>query len=160
MDINRQVFTKSQTYYETLEISDENASIEQIKQQYQKLLLLHHPDKTGFVMNNDDENIKNNYNKEHKVESIIKAWKVLRDPELKKVYDDELKAMRLKHEIYNADIDLDDMEYNEEMKLYSISCRCSGNYIITEQDLEKGANITGCTNCSLKIHILYEVNDE
>lgn len=47
-----------------------------------------------------------------------------------------------------------------EMKLYSISCRCSGNYIITEQDLEKGANITGCTNCSLKIHILYEVNDE
>lgn len=46
------------------------------------------------------------------------------------------------------------------MKLYSISCRCSGNYIITEQDLEKGANITGCTNCSLKIHILYEVNDE
>ncbi|RGB34052.1 hypothetical protein C1646_668840 [Rhizophagus diaphanus] len=111
-------------------------------------------------MNNDDENIKNNYNKEHKVESIIKAWKVLRDPESKKVYDDELKAMRLKHEIYNADIDLDDMEYNEEMKLYSISCRCSGNYIITEQDLEKGANITGCTNCSLKIHILYEVNDE
>lgn len=40
MDINRQVFTKSQTYYEILEISDENVSIEQIKQQYQKLLLL------------------------------------------------------------------------------------------------------------------------
>ncbi|CAG8515847.1 16422_t:CDS:2 [Rhizophagus irregularis] len=146
MDINRQVFTKSQTYYEILEISDENVSIEQIKQQYQKLLLL-----VSFL---------NSLYQKHKVESIIKAWKVLRDPELKKVYDDELKAMRLKHEIYNADVDLDDMEYNEEMKLYSISCRCSGNYIITEQDLEKGANITGCTNCSLKIHILYEVNDE
>lgn len=46
-------------------------------------------------MNNDDENIKNNYNKENKVESIIKAWKVLRDPELKKVYDDELKGNSL-----------------------------------------------------------------
>jgi diphthamide biosynthesis protein 4 len=46
------------------------------------------------------------------------------------------------------------------MRLYSIPCRCSGNYIITEQDLEKGANITGCTNCSLKVHILYEVINE
>ena len=33
-------FSTSPTYYEILEISDENASIEQIKKQYQKLLLL------------------------------------------------------------------------------------------------------------------------
>jgi len=40
MDNFNQEVTKTQTYYEILEISDENAPIEQIKQQYQKLLLL------------------------------------------------------------------------------------------------------------------------
>ncbi|RIA88216.1 hypothetical protein C1645_775532 [Glomus cerebriforme] len=160
-NFNRREVTTSPTYYEILEVSDENVSIEQIKQQYQKLLLLHHPDKAGFIMNNVDECVKSNDNKESKVEFIIEAWKVLKDPESRKIYDDKLTAMRLKQDgIYNADIDLDDMEYNEETKLYSLPCRCSGNYIITEQDLEKGANITGCTNCSLKIHVLYEIIDE
>jgi hypothetical protein len=40
MDFNRQEVTKSLSYYEILEISDENASVEQIKEQYQKLLLI------------------------------------------------------------------------------------------------------------------------
>ena len=47
-----------------------------------------------------------------------------------------------------------------ETKSYSIPCRCSGNYIITEQDLETGATVTECTNCSLNIHVLYETIDE
>ena len=93
--------------------------------------------------------------------------------------------MQLKQDgVYNAEVDLDDMEYNEgscpyviiiiiiilnnillffyeiETRSYSILCRCSGNYIITEQDLEKGATVTECTNCSLNIHVLYEVIDE
>ncbi|CAG8553908.1 11389_t:CDS:2 [Funneliformis caledonium] len=145
------------TYYEILEISDENVSIEQIKRQYQKLLLFYHPDKLGSIMKKIEENINNNEN-DRKVELIIKAWQVLKDPESRKVYDDELKATRLKQDgIYNTEVDLDDMEYNEETKSYSIPCRCSGYHIITEHDLEQGANITGCTNCSLKIHVLYEM---
>jgi diphthamide biosynthesis protein 4 len=93
--------------------------------------------------------------------------------------------MQLKQDgVYNAEVDLDDMEYNEgsspsviiiiiililhnifffyeiETKSYSMLCRCSGNYIITVQDLENGENITGCTNCSLNIHVLYEIIDE
>jgi DnaJ-class molecular chaperone len=46
-------------------------------------------------MNNFNENIKNDNNEERKVEFIIEAWKVLKDPELRKVYDDELKGNSL-----------------------------------------------------------------
>ncbi|CAI2173345.1 15467_t:CDS:2 [Funneliformis geosporum] len=124
------------TYYEILEISDENVSIEQIKRQYQKLLLI--VDKLGSIMKKIEENIKNNDDNERKIELIIKAWQILKDPELRKVYDEELKAIRLNQdEIYNSEVDLDDMEYNEETKSYSIPCRCSGYHIITEHDLEQ-----------------------
>jgi len=43
-------------------------------------------------MKNVNENIKNNDNKERKAEFIIEAWKVLKDPESRKIYDDELKG--------------------------------------------------------------------
>ena len=46
-------------------------------------------------MNDIGESIKSYGNKERKVELIIEAWKVLKDPESRKVYDNELKGNTL-----------------------------------------------------------------
>jgi diphthamide biosynthesis protein 4 len=59
-----------------------------------------------------------------------------------------------------AEVDLDDMEYNEDKKLFSLVCRCSGDYIITEDELETGIDVVGCNNCSLRIRVLYDVIEE
>lgn len=57
----------------------------------------------------------------------------------------------------NADVDLDDMEYEEDEGVYSMACRCSGTYVITEDDLELGSDVICCDNCSLRIRVLYDV---
>lgn len=59
-----------------------------------------------------------------------------------------------------AEVDLDEMEYNEETTSFSLVCRCSGDYVITEDELEVGIDIVGCNNCSLRIRVLYDVIEE
>ncbi|CAG8682555.1 28360_t:CDS:2 [Gigaspora margarita] len=69
----------------------------------------HHPDKSQTSLTNSE-----GMNKNEKVNQIIEAWKILKDPELRKVYDKELKATKLRHDgLFNSEIDLDDMEYDQ-----------------------------------------------
>lgn len=59
-----------------------------------------------------------------------------------------------------AEVDLDDMEYNEDEASFSLVCRCSGDYVITEDELEAGIDVVGCNNCSLRIRVLYDVVED
>lgn len=59
-----------------------------------------------------------------------------------------------------AEVDLDEMEYDEASLSYLTDCRCSGDYIITENELEAGIEVVGCNNCSLKIRVLYDVVED
>ena len=43
------------------------------------------------------------------------------------------------------------------MQTYSSDCRCGGEYIISEGDLENGHNIVCCSGCSLSIRVLYNM---
>ncbi|CAO3682631.1 unnamed protein product [Rhizopus stolonifer] len=70
------------------------------------------------------------------------------------------KSKKQTRPCHGAEVDLDDMEYNEEEKSFSLECRCSGTYEITENDLENDIDIVGCNNCSLKIRVLYEVLED
>ncbi|RUS21141.1 DNAJ heat shock N-terminal domain-containing protein [Endogone sp. FLAS-F59071] len=89
---------------------------------------------------------------------ILEAWDVLRSPEKRKAYDSRLQATRLKQDaVVNAEVDLDDMDYDEAVHAYSTPCRCGGRYAMTEEDLEYGADTVGCDNCSLRIRVLYYV---
>ncbi|KAG0739856.1 hypothetical protein G6F57_005208 [Rhizopus arrhizus] len=135
------------TYYEVLGVS-ETASTDFIKQRFHQLILeQHHPDKSS---GNDTT-----------AQQVLKAWDTLRNPENRKKYDIELESQRNKQDLaIGAEVDLDDMEYSEKDKSFSLECRCSGNYIITENDLENDIDIVGCNNCSLKIRVLYEVLEE
>ena len=44
-----------------------------------------------------------------------------------------------------------------DMRTYSSSCRCDGEYIISEGDLENGQNIVCCSGCTLSIRVLYNI---
>jgi hypothetical protein len=59
----------------------------------------------------------------------------------------------------SSEVDLDEMEYNPEMKQFQFLCRCGSFYCISEEQLEKHIDIVQCQGCSLHIKVLYsEVN--
>lgn len=50
--------------------------------------------------------------------------------------------------------------FSSDFGSYSSACRCSGEYVITENDLENGHNIVCCSDCTLSIRVLYNVLPE
>ncbi|KAJ1917401.1 hypothetical protein H4219_003212 [Mycoemilia scoparia] len=98
---------------------------------------------------------------------IHKAWETLKDPVKRQKYDETRQLeMQRSRGVVQDEVDLDDMEFNEDwpickLKLdtnleeFSYLCRCSGSYIIRYQDLEDGHDLAYCTQCSLKIRVLY-----
>lgn len=47
------------------------------------------------------------------------------------------------------EVDLDDMNENEDAATWSWDCRCGGQYIVSEKDLEAGCEYYGCNSCTL-----------
>ncbi|KAF9965491.1 Diphthamide biosynthesis protein 4 [Mortierella alpina] len=139
-------------YYAILSVS-QDASLSEIKLQYQKLLLIHHPDKQQQNQSVLKEAIP--------LQDIKEAWECLRQPSQRAFYDSSLKALRLRaNGQVNDDIDLDDMDYNEDSGAYSAPCRCSGEYVISEEELELGVDTVVCSTCSLIVRIHYEVETD
>ncbi|KAF9110894.1 Diphthamide biosynthesis protein 4 [Mortierella sp. AM989] len=143
-------------YYAILDIS-QDATLAEIKLQYQKLLLIHHPDKQQ-----QNQSLKTSSKQTLiPLQDIKEAWECLRQPAQRAFYDSSLKAMRLRaNGQVNDDIDLDDMEYNEDTGAYTLPCRCSGEYIVSEDELELGVDTVACSTCSLIIRIHYEIAGE
>ncbi|XP_071974690.1 dnaJ homolog subfamily C member 24 isoform X2 [Engystomops pustulosus] len=50
-------------------------------------------------------------------------------------------------------IDLEEMMWHEDEEYYSYSCRCGGQYIAGESDLEQ-TSLVNCDTCSLIIEVL------
>nr|CAD2207365.1 unnamed protein product [Meloidogyne enterolobii] len=67
-------------HYKTLDVS-QNASKEEIKKAYKKLMLKYHPDKTG----NDPEALEI-------AQKINEAYDILKDDEARKNHDNELRS--------------------------------------------------------------------
>ncbi len=80
------------------------------------------------------------------------------------------------------EIEIEDMEYDEEKKLWTYPCPCGDKFVITEvspppnylllfgiptnfcslkkDDLLNGEEIARCPSCSLFIRVIYEVEEE
>lgn len=52
------------------------------------------------------------------------------------------------------EIKISDMDFEEESDTFSSNCRCSGNYIISSIEIQKGFTIVQCSSCSLCIKIV------
>ena len=66
---------------------DERSDIDDIKGSYQRLILLHHPDKQL----NQEDNGNSKSNSDEKFKKVFNAWKILSDPILTAEYKKQIK---------------------------------------------------------------------
>ncbi len=55
-----------------------------------------------------------------------------------------------------AEVDLDEMDYDSSLGVYTMSCRCGDGFRVQESDLEKNVDTLECGSCSFIIKLLYE----
>jgi len=112
-----------------------------------------HPDKLDESLTQEDRD-----KAYEKFLATDQAWKLLNDQDTRAKCDRQLKEEGLSQDWpVSAEVDLDDMEYHEDLGGYTSACRCSGEYLITESDLENGHNVVCCSDCTLSIRVLYNV---
>nr|XP_005491130.1 dnaJ homolog subfamily C member 24 [Zonotrichia albicollis] len=119
----------------------------ELKRKYQKLALLHHPDKQAAGAAEAEE-------RGQRFLEIHQAWKVLGNEETKQEYDLQQRGDNLTKEWpLHEQIYLEDMSWNEDEQLYTLSCRCGGNYSVSKSET-KDVSLVCCDTCSLVIEIL------
>ncbi|XP_050831781.1 dnaJ homolog subfamily C member 24 isoform X1 [Serinus canaria] len=85
---------------------------------------------------------------------IHQAWKILGNEETKREYDLQQREDNLTKEWpLHEQIYLEDMSWNEDEQLYTLSCRCGGNYSVSKSE-SKDVSVVCCDTCSLVIQIL------
>ncbi|GAU13844.1 hypothetical protein TSUD_86350 [Trifolium subterraneum] len=57
------------------------------------------------------------------------------------------------------DVEIEDMEWNEELQSYTYPCPCGDLFQITKEDLKLGEEIARCPSCSLYITVIYNMED-
>lgn len=88
------------------------------------------------------------------------AWETLRDQETRLMYDQRLseQAIQMKSFVYD-EVPLSEFEvYHLEdgHREFRLSCRCSGEFIIDQEDIDCGFNLVGCTTCSARTLVSLE----
>jgi diphthamide biosynthesis protein 4 len=82
------------------------------------------------------------------------AWETLRDQEMRLMYDQRLneQALQMKSFTYDevpmCEFEVYDLEGGH--REYRLSCRCSGEFIIDQEDIDCGFNLVVCTTCSAR----------
>lgn len=127
-------------YYAVLQV-DSDASQEDIKKAYQQLILRHHPDKAEDGGGTSDIFIK-----------IDEAFKVLKDPELRKVYDSK-RFQQNSHMIIHDTVQSDEFSFDESNEVHYFTCKCGGWYILDEESKDT-EYIICCDECSLVIKVI------
>lgn len=131
--------------YDDLNIS-QDCSYDDLKQSYQKLILLYHPDKSR---SSDTKQFTR----------IHDAWRVLSNEILRKEYDRFLLKTSPSSSVVMNTVMLSDFliiydNENNDVIQYKKVCRCGGYYIMTKRELDEGYNTMQCDNCSLEITII------
>jgi diphthamide biosynthesis protein 3 len=57
------------------------------------------------------------------------------------------------------DVEIEDMEWREELKAYTYPCPCGDLFQISLDDLRLGEEIARCPSCSLFITVIYNPED-
>ncbi|NXQ15098.1 DJC24 protein, partial [Peucedramus taeniatus] len=139
---------KQKDWYKVLGAKRSDGPAE-LKQKYQKLALLYHPDKQEV-----DVAAAEAEERARRFIEIHQAWKILGNEETKKEYDLQQREDNLTKEWpLHEQIHLEDMSWNEDEQLYTLSCRCGGNYSVSKNET-KDVSLVCCDTCSLVIQIL------
>lgn len=128
-----------ETYYTLLGL-DKDATDEEIKNKYQVLIKLYHPDKQKC--DTAEEFIK-----------INDAWNVLRDENKRKEYDSNLLQYELKeNSLIYAELNLNEINFENDMCNYP--CRCGDSFLIKQSEINESC-IMECAECSNCISIKF-----
>ncbi|GAB4846666.1 hypothetical protein Ancab_025672 [Ancistrocladus abbreviatus] len=57
------------------------------------------------------------------------------------------------------EVEIEDMEWNEELQAYTYPCPCGDLFQITKDDLRLGEEIARCPSCSLYITVIFNIED-
>ncbi|CAA7408262.1 unnamed protein product [Spirodela intermedia] len=57
------------------------------------------------------------------------------------------------------DVEIEDMEWNEELQAFTYACPCGDIFQITREELRAGEEIARCPSCSLYITVIYNQED-
>jgi diphthamide biosynthesis protein 3 len=57
------------------------------------------------------------------------------------------------------EIEIEDMRYDPETKVYSYPCPCGDRFKVSLEDLWDGEDIADCQSCTLYIEIIYDEED-
>uniref|UniRef100_K3Y1J5 Diphthamide biosynthesis protein 3 n=3 Tax=Setaria TaxID=4554 RepID=K3Y1J5_SETIT len=57
------------------------------------------------------------------------------------------------------EVEIEDMEWNAELKAYTYPCPCGDLFQITLEDLRLGEEIARCPSCSLFLTVVYNAED-
>lgn len=57
------------------------------------------------------------------------------------------------------EIEIEDMDWNDELSAFTYSCPCGDLFQITMAELAAGEEIAHCPSCSLVICVIYDPDD-
>ncbi|KAJ7199569.1 hypothetical protein O6H91_Y497400 [Diphasiastrum complanatum] len=57
------------------------------------------------------------------------------------------------------DVEIEDMEWSDELQAYTYPCPCGDLFQITRDELRTGEEIARCPSCSLYITVIYNAED-
>ena len=134
--------------YHELKVS-RTASYREIKQAYQKLALIYHPDRN--ISSERKEDYAEQFVK------VDKAWKILGNEESRKMYDAKWKQREIAQDWpIQDDVHIDEFEEEEDELLYWSECRCAGKYVLKKLEVDIKVDFALCDSCSLCIRVLYD----
>lgn len=132
-------------YYAILDVSPSSTQ-EVIKKSYQKLLRLHHPDKTQGGGADASHG--------HCVNDIIEAWSVLGSDTERRRYDALLlSAETFEHFNVWREARVEEFDVAEGDTLV-LTCRCGGEFRLTKAEVEqRDVDVIDCDTCSLTVRV-------
>jgi DnaJ-class molecular chaperone len=141
-----------QTHYEILRVK-ENATLEEIKAAYRKMVLILHPDKKAG-RSKDIVSISANAAQadENEFTHIQLAWECLRDDGMRSKYDDDLQRKRQKRNLmYNKAT----LVHLHEMHREEVDCENDIGHF-EDEICKDGQTVFECKSCTLAISICHE----
>ena len=60
---------------------------------------------------------------------------------------------------FHDEVDIDEMDWNDELKALTYQCPCGDLFAITLDELADGEYIARCPSCSLYVVVVYEPED-
>ncbi|XP_062317798.1 dnaJ homolog subfamily C member 24 [Osmerus eperlanus] len=121
--------------------------LQELKQKYQRLALLYHPDKQGPDVSEEEA-----AGRLLRFLEVGQAWKVLSNQDSRREYDLQLRASQLQqHWPVDAHVCLDDMSWDQDKEVYTLGCRCGGEFCIGREEEEEA--VVCCDTCSLSIEV-------